>query len=364
MTNRCFSRSIILFLFIMFALIRIVEADDESPLKASGQWGKDLKRLVILSRLVADKPSLLIKRPSTQLIQELTAEPFGCLSSDLSECLLSQISIVLLRISGTENIFDATQGASVRITFNRATDVWPNKDISNTWDDIKKWTDAVGPAAVIVGALMLSQQKQGSSNHLAQDIIGSGAALIIVGDLGTLGQFFGGVNYKERAQSAKKTIDKLQDIEKSRQAYEDSQLIYGFLDSYSNQSKKLLNTILTLSSDAKDLNSLAPSPAKSQKIVALCDKASEVVSNFKETADLTKEYAIQLLHLYKIYRDEVSLPDDKQKFEDAQQLVKKFIDKYDEVIVPYVQGAPEAIEAMQNVKAAFIANSIADKQYF
>jgi hypothetical protein len=44
--------------------------------------------------------------------------------------------------------------------------------------------------------------------------------------------------------------------------------------------------------------------------------------------------------------------------------VKKLIDNYDEVIVPFLEGAPEEIEVMQNIKAAIIANSIADKQYF
>jgi len=51
-----------------------------------------------------------------------------------------------------------------------------------------------------------------------------------------------------------------------------------------------------------------------------------------------------------------------KKYEDAQQCVKKFSDKYDEVIVPFQQGVSEEIEAMQNIKAAIIANSIADKQ--
>lgn len=44
--------------------------------------------------------------------------------------------------------------------------------------------------------------------------------------------------------------------------------------------------------------------------------------------------------------------------------MKKFSFKYDEVIVPFLQVVPEEIEAMQNIKAAIIANSIADKQYF
>ncbi len=286
MINKRFSRTVFYLLFIIFALTRIVTAGDEPPLKASEQWRKDLKRLVILSRLVADKPSLLSQMPSTKQIPELAAEPFGCLSPDLNECLLSQISTVLLQITkDTANIFDATQGAAVQMTFSRATEVWPDKDISNNWDVMKKWTDILGPAAVIVGAIMLTQHRGGSVYRLGEEIVGSGAALIVIGDMGTLGQLFGGVDSKQRAKAAIKTINKLQDIETSRQAYEDSQLIYGFLDSYSNKSKKILNTILSLSNDAKALNSVAPSPSKSERIVELCDTTRDVVSNFKETCN-------------------------------------------------------------------------------
>ncbi len=365
MINKCFSRTIIYLLYIMVALTRVVGAGDEPPLKASEQWRKDLKRLVMLSRIVADKPSLLSQKPSTQQIPDLAAEPFCCISPDLNECLLSQISSMLLQITtDTANIFDATQGAAVQITFGRATDVWTEKDISNNWDTLQKWTNVLGPAAVVVGAILISQHKEGSAYRLGEEIAGSGAALIIVGDLGTLGQLFGGVSPKHRAKTAIRTINTLQDIETSRQAYEDSQLIYGFLDNYSNKSKKLLNTILSLSNDAKALSSVAPSPDKSKRIVELCDKTREVVSDFKETAGFTEDYANQLLILYKKYHDEVSSPEDKLKFEDARQSVNNFNAKYDEVIVPYLQGVPEVIEAMQNIKAAFIANSIADKHYF
>lgn len=365
MINICFSRTIIFLLLIMFALTRIVAASDEPPLKASEQWRKDLKRLVILSRIVANKPSLLSQTLSTKQIHELSAEPFGCLSPDLNECLLSQISAVLFQMTtDTANIFDATQGAAVHMTFGRATDVWSDKDISNNWDVTKKWTDILGPAAVVIGAIMLTQNKEGSVNRLGVAIVGSGAALILVGDLGSLGQMFGGVSSKQRAQAAKNTINTLQDIETARQAYEDSQLIYGFLDSYSNKSKKLLNTILSLSNDAKALNRVAPSPAKSKSIVELCDKTRDVLSSFSETAGFIDSYADQLLNLYAKYKDEVSRPEDKKKFGDAQQSLVKFKDNYSEVIVPFLQGVPEAIEAMENIKAAFIANSIADKQYF
>jgi hypothetical protein len=349
-------------LLILFALTSIVEAGDEPPSTASEQWRKDLKRLVVLSRLVANKPSLLSEKPSPEQARELSAEPFGCGSPDLSECLLTQISIVLLQQSaGSANIFDATQGTAVQIHFTRATDVWSDKDIENNWDVVKKWTDAVGPAVLLVGAFMLSQN---SSSNAAATLIGSGAGLILVGNVGTLGKLYGGVNDQQRAQAAKKTINTLQDIEASRQAYEASHLIYGFLDGYSNKAKKLSSTILTLSNEAKDLIRAAPSPTKSKRIVELCDKTREVVSSFKETAGFTDDYANQLLNLYKKYHDEVSLPGDKQKFENARQRVKKFSDNYDAVIVPFVQGVPEEIEAMQNIKAAIIANSIADKQYF
>ncbi len=364
MINICFSRTIICLLFIMFAFPRIVAASDELPLKASEQWRKDLKRLVILSRIVADKPSLLSQKLSTKQIHELSAEPFGCLSPDLNECLLSQIAVVLLQITtDTANIFDTTQGA-VHITFGRATDVWPDKYISNNWDIVKKWTDIAGPAAVVLGAIMLSQHKYRDVNRLGVAIVGSGAALILVGDLGAIGQTFGGVSNKQRAQAARNTINALQDIETSRQANEDSQLIYGFLDSYSNKSNKLLNTILSLSNDANALNNVAPSPAKSKSIVELCDKTRDALSSFRETAGFVDSYADQLLNLYAKYKDEISQPEDKKKFADAQQSLAKFKDNYNEVIVPLLQGVPEAIEAMENIKAAFIANSIADKQYF
>jgi hypothetical protein len=346
----------------MFALTRIVGAGDESPSKASGQWRKDLRRLVVLSRLVAHKPSLLREKPSTKQIHELSAEPFGCESPDLSECLLSRISLVLSQQStGSANIFDATQGAAVQINFMRATDVWTDKDIENTWDVVKKWTDAAGPAALIVGSLLIYQN---SSSHVGAALIGSGAGLILAGNIGMLGQMYGGVNNRTRAQVAKKTINTLQDIEASRQAYEDSQLTYGFLKSYSNKSEKLLSTILTLSNDAKDLMGVAPSPTKAKSIVELCDKTREALSSFKEAAGFTGDYAYQLLNLYKKYHDEVSLPLDAKKFEDAQQSLKEFSANYDEIIVPFLEGVPEEIEAMQNIKAAIIANSIADKQYF
>jgi hypothetical protein len=343
-------------------LTRIVGAGDEPPLKASEQWRKDLQRLVVLSRLVANKPSLLSEKSSAKQVHELSAEPFGCGSPDVTECLLSQLSSVLLQqATGSANIFDATQGAAVQINFTRATDVWSDKDIENNWDVVKKWTDALGPAALLAGAFLLSQDR---SSDAAAALIGSGAGLILVGNLGTLGQLYGGINNKQRAQVARKTINTLQDIEASRQALEDSQLVYGFFNSYSNKSEKLLKTLLALSIDAKDLISAAPSPAQSKRIAELCDKTRETISSFKETAGLTDDYADQLLNLYKGYHDEVSLPEDRKKFEDAQQSVKRFSDKYDEVIVPFLEGVPEVIEAMQNIKAAIIANSIADKQYF
>ena len=122
--------------------------------------------------------------------------------------------------------------------------------------------------------------------------------------------------------------------------------------------------MLTLSNDAKDAMRAAPSPAKSKRIVELCDKTIDVVSRFKETAGFADDYAKQLLNLYKKYQDEVTLPGDKEKFEDARQNLIKFSDTYDEVIVPFLEGVPEELEAMQNIKAAVIANSIADKQYF
>ena len=362
MTRKYIFRSIVLLLFIMFALTRMVAAGDESSSTASEQWRNDLRRLVVLSRLVANKPSLLREKPSTQQVRELSAEPFGCESPDLSECLLSQISLVLLRqATGSAHIFDATQGASVQITLMRATDVWSDKDIENNWDVVKKWTDAIGPVALVAGAALLYQD---SSSNAGATLVGMGAGLILVGNIGTLGQLYGGVDDKQRAQVARKTINTLQDIEASRQAYEDSQLVYGFLKSYGNKSKKLLSTLLTLSSDAHDLISVAPSADKARRIVEVCDKTREVLSSFKETAGFTDDYASQLLILYKKYQDDVSLPLDKQKYEDAQHRVKEFSENYNEIIVPFLQGVPEEIEAMQNIKAAIITNSIAEKQYF
>ena len=238
MTNKSFFHTAIFLLFIVFTFSCLVEGGEVPPSKASEQWRIDLKRLVILSRLVADKPLLLRNKPSSLQTQELSAEPFGCGSPDLSECLLSQIAVVLLQQStGSENIFDATRETAVHINFGRAIDVWSNKDIENNWDVFKKWTDTLGPAALIVGAFMLSQN---SSSRAGAAIIGSGAGLILVGNLGTLGKLYGGVDDKQRAQIAKKTIDTLQDIVMSRQAYEDSQLVYGFLDSYSAKSDRTI----------------------------------------------------------------------------------------------------------------------------
>jgi DNA-binding ferritin-like protein len=108
----------------------------------------------------------------------------------------------------------------------------------------------------------------------------------------------------------------------------------------------------------------APSPAKARRIVDLCDKTREAVSGFKEAAGHTSDYANQLLNLYKKGRDSASLPEDQKKYEDAQQRVKEFSDNYNTVIAPFLQGVPEEIEATQNIKAAVIANSIADKEYF
>ena len=67
------------------------------------------------------------------------------------------------------------------------------------------------------------------------------------------------------------------------------------------------------------------------------------------------------VHFYKNTKMKFPSPVEMKKYEDAQQCVKKFSDKY-EVIVPFQQGVSEEIEAMQNIKAAIIANSIADKQ--
>jgi hypothetical protein len=365
MTTQYISRTILFLVCIVLTLARMAGAGDEPSSKASQQWRKDLKRLVILSRLVANRPSLLSEATTTDTIHELSAEPFTCGSHDVSECVLSRLSMVLSQQSaGSSNIFAATQGAAVQINVRRATDVWSKKDIENNWDVLKKWTDALGPAVLLGGAIMLSQKDNGSSDHAAAVLIGSGAGLLLIGNLGTLGQLYGGVDDKQRAQIAKKTINTLQDSEVSRQAYEDSQLIHGLLDSYSTRSEKLLSMISALSDDARDLAGMAASPARSRRIVELCDKTRESLSSFKETAGLANEYAHQLLNLYKRYQNEVALPEDKEKIEDARQIVKYIIDKYYEVIVPFLDGVPEEIEAVQNIKAAILANSIADKQYF
>lgn len=355
-------KTVLILLLMLLVLTRIAAAGDAPTSTASEQWRKDLKRLVVLSRLIADKPSLLKDKPSGQQAQELSAEPFGCGSSVVSECLLSQLALVLAQQStGSANVFDAAQGTAVQIHFQRATAVWSDKDIENNWDVVKKWTDAAGPAALLIGAVMLSQQKSGSSSDAAAAIIGSGAGLILIGNIGTLGQLYGGVNDKHRALVARKTINTLQDIEVSRHAYENSRLVYGFLDGYSAKSKKLLRTIGILSKDAKGLMNAASSPDKSRKIVELCDKTRDAVSSFKETAAYTADYAKQLLNLYKQYTDEISLPDDKRSFADARQRVQKFNDTYDEVMAPFLEGVPEELEALQNIKSAVIANSIADK---
>lgn len=208
-------RTSLLVLFILFSLTRLVAAGDKSPSKASEHWKNDLKRLVVLSRLVAHNPSLLREKLSTKQVRELSAEPFGCESPDLSECLLSQLSQVLSRQSTeSAHIFDSTQGAAVQIEFLRATDVWSDKDIENNWDVVKKWTDALGPAALVAGAFLIHQN---NSSKAGATLVGSGAGLILVGNIGTLGQLYGGVNAKKRAQDAKKTIDALQEIEASRE---------------------------------------------------------------------------------------------------------------------------------------------------
>ena len=274
----------------------LVEAGDEPLSKASEQWRKDLKRLVVLSRLVVNRPSLLSETTSTNTFHELSEEPFKCRSPDASECVLSQLSIVLSQQSaGSANMFNAVQGEAVQINVRRATDVWLKKDIQNNWDTFKKWTDALGPAVLLVGAIMLSQKDNGSSDHAAAVLIGSGAALILIGNLGTLGQLYGGVDDKHRAQIAKKTINTLQDLEVSRQAYEDSQLIYGLMDSYRDRSSKQVDMISALSIEAKDLIRESSSPARSKRIVELCDRTREAVSSYKEAAGLANEYAHQLL---------------------------------------------------------------------
>jgi hypothetical protein len=256
------------------------------------------------------------------------------------------------------------QGAAVRLRFQRATDAWSKKDIENNWDILKKWTDAAGPAALLIGSFMLSQEKSGSSSDMAAALIGSGAGLILLGNLGTLGQLYGGVNDKHRARVAQKTIDALQDIEASREAYENSLLIFGLLDSYRNKAEQLLSVMEALASDARNLLHAAPSPDTSMKLAALCDSIRATVSVFKDTAVLTDEYAKQLQQLYEKYREEVCLPGDKKKIEDAQTRVREFRAAYAEIIGPFLEGVPEVVEAMLNIKTAVISNSIADKQYF
>lgn len=362
MTNKYIFYTFILLCMLLLASARIGEAGEGPPAKASEQWRHELKRLVVLSRLVAHKPSLLREKSSLKHVPEVSAEPFGCTSPEVSECLLSQTALVLVQqAAGSEHIFDAAQGAAVQIQFMRATDVWSDKDIENNWDVVKKWTDAVGPVALLAGAILLYRN---SSSSAGATLIGSGAGLILVGNIGTLGQLYGGVNAKQRAEIARKTINTLQDIDASRQAYEDSQLMYGLFKSYSTTSEKLLRELATLSGEAKDLMRAAPSAAKVKKIVEFCDKTKDTVSSFKEAAGFAGEYANQLLHLYTECRDEVTLPEEKKKYEEAQQRVKEFSDNYNAVIVPFLQGVPEEIEAMQNIKAAIIANSIDDKQFF
>lgn len=365
MANARYFRSMVLIVCILYVLPCIAKAGDEQTVKASEQWSRELKRLVVLSRLIAHEPSLLSEKPSSEQVRELSAEPFGCKSPDVSECILSKINIVLLQQStGSASIFAETPGAAVQMRYRRATDVWSGKDIENNWDVVKKWTDAMGPAAILVGAFMLSQQKSGNSSDTAAAIIGSGATLILIGNIGTLGQLYGGVNDKQRARVAKKTINTLQDIEDSRRAYEDSQLIYGLLDSYSERAGSLLRALLALSDDAGNLSRETPSPARSKRIVELCDKTRDAISGFKEAAGLAGDYANQLLRLYKENHDEALLPEEKKAFEDARQRVKKFSDDYDEVVAPFLQSVPDEIEAMGNIKAAVIATGIADKQYF
>lgn len=240
----------LLIFILLFASARIGEAGEGPSSKASEQWRQELKRLVVLSRLAAHKPSLLREKSSLKHLPEVSAEPFGCESPQVSECLLSQTSLVLMQqATGSENIFDAAQGAAVQIQFMRATDVWSDKDIENNWDVVKKWTDAVGPVALVAGAILLYQN---SSSKTGATLIGSGAGLILVGNIGTLGQLYGGVNDKQRAEIARKTINTLQNIEASRQAYEDSQLMFGLFTSYRNKSGKLLRVLETLSQEAKD----------------------------------------------------------------------------------------------------------------
>ena len=80
---------------------------------------------------------------------------------------------------------------------------------------------------------------------------------------------YGGVTDKQKAQVAKKTIDTLQEIEASRQAYEDSQLVYGFL-MVIGKRKKLLVALLILSNNTSFLkSSLFASPAKAEDCGAI-----------------------------------------------------------------------------------------------
>lgn len=352
---------------LLFGLVSVREggAGDEPSLKASAQWSGDLKKLVALSRFVAERPSLLSGQPSSGVVRELSADPFGCRVPDPHECMLSLMAVVLSRqAAGSANVFSATRGAAVRVDLQRATNIWSDKDIENRWDVVKKWTDAAGPAALLVGALMLSQQRSGSSNDAAAAIIGSGAGLILIGNIGTLGQMYGGVNDKQRAQVARKTIDALQDIEVSRQAYENSQLVYGFLEGYSDRSEKLLLAMSSLSGNAEEIVREAPSRDRSKRTVELCDAAIDAVSRFTESAGFARDYAIQLRTLYQKNHDNVVLHAEKKKYADAGQSVDRFVASFDEILVPFLRGAPEEIEALQNIKAAVIANSIAHKQYF
>ena len=185
--NTAYIPRAVFFIVISILLTSTAWAGDEPRSNISEAWSDDVKRLVSASRLVASQPSLLIEKLSLKRAQELSAEPFGCTLPVFAECLLSRISVVLSRqAEDSRNIFGATQGASVQITFLRATDVWSDKDIENNWDVVKKWTDAAGPAVLLAGALLLSQQKNDDSSGAAAALIGSGAGLILVGNLGTL----------------------------------------------------------------------------------------------------------------------------------------------------------------------------------
>lgn len=110
--------------------------------------------------------------------------------------------------------------------------------------------------------------------------------------------------------------------------------------------------------------SAASSPATAKRIVGLCDNTKDTISSFKESAGLAHEYAKQLAHLYSKCCDEFTPREERRQYEEAQQRLKEFIDTHDAIIVPFLQGVPEEIEALQNIKAAIIANSIADKQFF